>query len=997
MLRTKLLFGLIFTCLLCTSSVVLAQATWTLDPFGKEKKPEKYEEKILASEKTGEKKFGPVRRFIQNTTSHYNFYFNANNKINSVIERARIANKDNYGKLLSFYPYSLENTASQKTDLDSVIYKATAGILLHDLRTEWVDNFYLLIGKSYFLKKDFDSAALTFQFINYNLFPRKKGDDDYNRVVGTNEAGSGLGSVSIADKENRSILEKAFKLPPSRNDALIWQIRTYTEQNEFADAAGLISILQNDRNLPQRLKNDLEEVTAYWFYAQNNYDSSSVHLAKALSNADDKEDKSRREYLLAQLYEISGKFDEASVYYLRAAKHTADPVMDIYARLSDAKMLRLSGDYKELDNSIANLLKMARKDKYESYRDIIYYSTAQLSLQRPDTVNGIVYYNKSIAYNLNTSGYRDRSYLQLADIAYTQKRYKDARSFYDSLNLGAKDTEFDTKTIEERKEILSRLVPELLAVERADSLQAIAAMAPADRDALLKKMVKKYRKENGLKEEEDFAGNTIITFNDRNKAPVDLFRAAGANTGEWYFYNASLKAKGFSDFKSKWGKRTNMDNWRRRTASETIVGKNLNTNIDIDATIPQDGKGLPISADGTKPIEFSYDGLMADLPLSQELIDSSNSNIARSLFSAAQIFQNDLEDYEQAVITYEEFITRFPGHRQTPEVYFGLAYSYGKLGNTAKSNYYRSLLTSNYAGSNSAKMISNPSLLKPGEKNPEVTARYAGIYDMFIEGNFSQATAAKNRADSTFGNNYWLPQLLYIESVYYIKEKKDSNAIAVLKNLQGLYPQSPLREKAATMIDVLGRRAEIEKYLTDLQVTRIEDEKVIISDDKAPISVKVPTAAPIVVKTAPPVVIKKMSDSIKLPQVYVNKSFTLQPDAPHYVVMILDKVDAVYVNEAKNAFTRFNKGSMATLNVVISRDAIDAEKALVVFKPFDNAEGALKYFDKIKKAAPSEVSWLQPAKYSFIIISESNLQLLKTNKDITSYKQLLNANFGNRF
>lgn len=88
---------------------------------------------------------------------------------------------------------------------------------------------------------------------------------------------------------------------------------------------------------------------------------------------------------------------------------------------------------------------------------------------------------------------------------------------------------------------------------------------------------------------------------------------------------------------------------------------------------------------------------------------------------------------------------------------------------------------------------------------------------------------------------------------------------------------------------------------------------------------------------------------------------------------------------------------MATLNVTITKDAIDAEKSLIVFKPFDNAEGALKYFDRIKKAAPAEISWLQPAKYSFIIISENNLQILKTNKDISSYKQLLNANFGNRF
>ncbi|MEJ7611068.1 MAG: hypothetical protein WKF88_07815 [Ferruginibacter sp.] len=251
MFRPTLISGFLFACLVCSSSSLSAQAGWTLDPLGKEKKPEKYEEKILPSEKTADKKFGPVRRIIQNSTSHYNFYFNANNKLNTVIERARLSNKDDYSQLLSFYPYSLENTASQKTDLDSVIYKATAGILLHDLRTEWVDNFYMLIGKAYFLKKDFDSAALTFQFINYNLYPRKKNDDGYNKIVGTNEAGTGTGSVSIADKENRNFLQKAFTLPASRNDALVWQIRTFTDQKEFGDAAGLISILQNDRNLRQ--------------------------------------------------------------------------------------------------------------------------------------------------------------------------------------------------------------------------------------------------------------------------------------------------------------------------------------------------------------------------------------------------------------------------------------------------------------------------------------------------------------------------------------------------------------------------------------------------------------------------------------------------------------------------------------------------------------------------------------------------------------------------
>ena len=975
----------------------MAQPTWTIDPFGKEKKPEKYEEKKLASEKTGEKKFKGVRKFLQNNTSHYNFYFNANNKFNHVIERAKLSNKDDFAKMLSFYPYSLENTANQKSELDSVIYKSTAGILLHDLRSEWVDNFYMLIGKSYFLKKDFDSAALTFQFINYNLFPRTKKDDGYNKIVGSNEGMSGSGSVSIADKEKRNIVQKIFTQPASRNDALIWQIRTFTEQKEYGDAAGLISILQNDKNLPARLKNDLEEVTSYWFFSQNNFDSSAVHLQKALSNADTKDDKSRWEYLLAQMFEVTGKFDEASEYYLKAAHQTSNPILDIYARLSEAKMLRNTGNFKELDNTILNLLKMAKKDKYEPFRDIIYYSTGQLSLQKPDTSNGIIYYNKSVSYNNLESGYKDKSFFQLANIAFKQQRYKDAYAFYDSLSVAGNKTTQELSLIEDRKELLSRLVPKLILIEREDSLQMLAAMPSAERDVLIKKMVKKYRKENGLKEEDEFAGNTLITFADRNKEPVDLFKAAAANTGEWYFYNASLKSKGFNEFKSKWGKRTNVDNWRRKTAIDANANNSVNGLSSLDPNAPDPGNKKTGTDGVVKSTDYSFDGLMAELPLSKEKIDLSNVVIAANLYEAAQIFQNELQDYEQAIALYEDFLKRFPSNIKIPDVYFGLAYCYNKIGNSAKASLYSNLLKTNFSGSDATKVLLNPSLLKKGEKNPEVTARYESVYNMFVEGNFEQATKAKKKADSTYGNNYWSPQLLYIEAVYLIKERQDSAAISVLKNIESLYSTSILKPKATTLISVLQRRNEIEKYLTDLQVTRVADDQIVIADNKIPVVVKAPVKPAEVKMTAPVLVKSIMSDTIKIPLIYKNKSFTLSPEQPHYVAMILDKVDAVYVNEAKNAFVRFNKESMATINISIAKDTIDAARSLLLFQPFANAAEAMKYFDKIKKASSSEVSWLQPSKYSFIIISNDNLMLLKTNKDISSYKQLLNSNFGNKF
>jgi hypothetical protein len=85
------------------------------------KKPEKYETKTLRSEKTGEKKLILPKRILQNTTTHFNYYFNANQKMTQVLEKAKSSFKDDYTKLLPFYNYTLDGTAQQKNEIDSII------------------------------------------------------------------------------------------------------------------------------------------------------------------------------------------------------------------------------------------------------------------------------------------------------------------------------------------------------------------------------------------------------------------------------------------------------------------------------------------------------------------------------------------------------------------------------------------------------------------------------------------------------------------------------------------------------------------------------------------------------------------------------------------------------------------------------------------------------------------------------------------------------------
>ncbi|MEO6905287.1 MAG: tetratricopeptide repeat protein, partial [Ginsengibacter sp.] len=640
-------------------------------------KPKKFKDTKLRSEKTGEKKFTVPRKFIQNTTSHYNYFFNANNKINSVIELARMANKDDYSKLISYYSYTLDNTAAQKNELDSVIYKATAGILLHDLRSNWVDNFYLLIGKAYFFRKDFDSASMTFQFINYNLFPRKKKDED-QLVVGTNENRSN-NSLSISSKEDRNVIDKVFTRPSSRNDALVWQVRTLTDMDDYAEAAGLINTLKNDPLFPNRLDPFFQEVQGYWFFQQKMYDSAIGYIKNALPNAIDMADKARREYLLAQLYEINDNQDTASDYYDKAIKNTTDPLMDIYANLNKAKMLK-SKDPAEIDNSISKLLRMTHKDKFKPYRDIIFYSAGQLAMEKPDTSSALNFYKASTVFNENNLSLKNQAFLNLAEINYLKRNYKESYNSYDSIQT-AGDTILDIARIESRKKALAQIVTHLNIIQREDSLQLIAAMPADERDDFLKKLSKKLRKERGIKEEESYTGSSSDFFNRQNQIQ-DIFSNNNNKKGDWYFYNNTLKGNGFNEFKRVWGKRQNVDNWRRISGStpSASVGNNpdqANAGYGDPMTPQAESANAQIPATPYQQ-DISEAGLLANVPIAKSAMDTSNSKIARSLFQLGKNYQNLLEDYYAAIESYQQSLKRFPDSLYGGELYMNLSYCYNK-------------------------------------------------------------------------------------------------------------------------------------------------------------------------------------------------------------------------------------------------------------------------------------------------------------------------------
>ncbi|MEP6513455.1 MAG: hypothetical protein ABJA79_06280, partial [Parafilimonas sp.] len=751
---------------------------------------------------------------------------------------------------------------------------------------------------------------------------------------------------------------------------------------------------------------------------QKIYDSAATHLIKAMDNAANINEKARWEFLAGQLFQIS-KLDELSAkYFTKSAEHTLDPVMEVYARLNSIAVS--GGDTSDIiQQKIDGLLKLAHKDKFVNYRDIIYYSAAQLEAQRNNMEQAHNLLLKSVKYNAGNPEQRSLSFLLIADIEYANANYVSAKNFYDSVELGILTNEEDKTRVSDRQPALSNIAENIKTIHIQDSLQTVARMPEAERTSLIKKTVRQLRKAQGLQEDAEAASTPFV--NAAVQQPLgapNIF--SGAGKGEWYFNNPSLKGAGFNSFRAAWGNRPNVDNWRRLAGlNQSLARQSAEEKNAEDSSMANENGQENLSGNDSNTIklenvedagangdeeldegDITFDALLKRLPLTEEKLTASNNKIANALFSNGVILQNELEDYNKAIEAYETLNKRFPENQHVEESLFNLYYCYTKTGKKFSADSALNVLNTEFKNSKRTALLNDPATGKKESADP-ATKKYETIYNLFIEGKFEEAKAQKAIADSTYGNTYWTPQLLYIESIYYVSTRDDSTAIDKLKGITAMGNNTPLAEKAETMIDVLSRRSEIESYLSSLQITRYKDDDVTRVVDLNPVETIVDKRELKKDSVVSNPLIKQQAvgtDTSKVAAPIV-RTYTFNPDEQQFVAILLNKVDPVYVNETRNAFNRFNMTQYyATQKPNVTSVKLDSNYMVVLVGPFTDAATAITYVDKVKPVTGNRIiPWLATDKYSFTMISQSNIDILQQTKDLEGYKKLIEKALPGKF
>ena len=744
-----------------------------------------YTERLLPAEKTGEKGFRLPKRIFNNTVTRYNYVFNATMRLEGIIERATEKQIENYAALLPFYPYSLETTA--KDEIDTIIYKCTAGILLHDLRSDWVDNLYIILGKAYLHRQDYDSAIGVFKYVNYAFAPKDEGSDI---PIGSNISNAN-GVFTISTDEKRNIWKKITTTLPSRNESFLWMIRTYLEQNKQSEAAGLMALLRTDKIFPARLIPALDELAAYSNYKGERYEQAATFLAKTIPFAESKKEKSRKAYLTAQLFEKSGVHSLAKQYYQKAIDVAQDPYLEIYANVALNRLAVTTGaDSKAL-------LLMAKRDKYEAYKEVIYFAAASIELSKNNYALTQNYLLESIKNSGDNELQKQKSFVLLGDINYDQKKYGTAYKYYDSVNIENLEV-VQKEKIETRKPALQLINANLTIIELEDSLQKIAALPEIERTVFLRKLYKQLRKEK-----DDIVTDKIVDPN--SGGTYDLFNTG--TSSDFYFLNKAQRSNGFTTFKTSWGNRQNLDNWRRQAALDAAIGA---SNVNVTAATSDF-----TSKDSSSAI--SYDALAESIPTGPKQLEASNEKWAKALLDNAQIFQLNLSDYPSAIDAYSFYTRKFATNTSLDIVYHNLALCYRVIGNQNKADSVQKLFQ--------VKLPSSKLLVK---KEPAINNTTSAdlsfniIYEYFSKGEYEKALALKEEVTNKYGKDIWAPQFLFMEATVLMKNKEDSAATKKLNKITTDYPGTAIAKKAVEVLEVLKQREKIEKEINK-QPTKKEE------------------------------------------------------------------------------------------------------------------------------------------------------------------------------
>ena len=181
---------------------------------------------------------------------------------------------------------------------------------------------------------------------------------------------------------------------------------------------------------------------------------------------------------MAQIYQHNNNYKSAEKKYKQVLKSNPEYEMVFNAKMNLAQSLE-SGS-RHSDKMRKQLLKMTKDNKNKEYLDQIYFTLAEMEMNKSDTLSAINNYTLSCVNSVTNTSQKAVSFLALAKIDFNRALYKSAKTHYDSTLFYMPDDFRGYEQAKEKHEILEKLVLHLDIINMQDSLQFLANLPKAE-------------------------------------------------------------------------------------------------------------------------------------------------------------------------------------------------------------------------------------------------------------------------------------------------------------------------------------------------------------------------------------------------------------------------------------------------------------------------------------------------------------------------------------
>ena len=416
----------------------------------------------------------------------------------------------------------------------------SADVLRSHPNSRWVDDALMLIGKSYFYLENFVGAQQKFQ--------------------------------------------EVISLESTREDeARFWLARAQIASRDFEGAMQHLQQSLQRENLSDEWRPEMQLALGEVHVKQGRWKEAVTQLREGLESIGDRDLEARTLYLLGQVHETTGAYEEATAAFEEA--HSRRPRYELgYA--AEFSSIRVQGMHTDPERALERLARMESDDKhYEHRAELVYLRgrihQAQGRLQRAASLyRGLLYRS-----NMPLQNVRPRIHFALAELYRDHyDDYVTAAAHFDTAATALGRSSVDAEVArtpeaiteaQELADVFGSYSEVRLRISRMDSLLHLGSLSTqAFREKVLEMRRQKARRmdaQQAAQDQREIAQSFRNRQTEQGQQTQAASQTAGTGAGFLFHQDPVRVQEGMEGFVQQWSNRPLVDNWRRLSAISAIA------------------------------------------------------------------------------------------------------------------------------------------------------------------------------------------------------------------------------------------------------------------------------------------------------------------------------------------------------------------------------------------------------------------------------------------